>query len=389
MTAHIEDFIEAVRTSFSDEKLQRLVMSAPVKEGLPDVPRKQTVRQVEIKGVSVLQWELQFEKKQTHLNLTLDESVKKFRSEYGTLFREAYLFTSDCEYILRSSKKKMKFSRKKTASQVSRTSQSHNRSKNYLIPDGVPCPFLEALGIMNAAGHVHAAKQKKFRQVNRYLEIINDLYSHLPDEGPIRVVDFGCGLSYLTFGVHYLLTAIRQREVILHGIDQKKDVITRCQTLASDLQLGGMNFTTGKIEEAAQQENVHLALSLHACDSTTDPALAFAVNANADIILAVPCCQHEVFPQIQNDDLDLVLKHGILKERIAAISTDALRAAALEANGYQTRIMEFIDLEHTPKNLLIRAIKRPVSTAEKARAEYKAFKKMLNIKHLSTDKLLD
>ncbi len=388
MTAHLEEFINAFHSSIGEKRFQRLILSAPTQGTSPEVPRKQTVRPIEIKGQNFLQWELQFEKLQTHQNLSYEESVQKFRNDFGDMFREAYLFTNESEEILRKSKKGLKHTKKKTTSQEPRVSLKHNRAKNYLIPEGVPCPFLEALGIMNATGKVHAARQKKFRQVNRYLEIVNDLYSELPADGPIRIVDFGCGLSYLTFGVHYLLTSIHQREVVLHGIDQKSAVISRCQSLADKLQLEGLEFSNGKIEDAAQQAKVHLALSLHACDSATDAALAYAVNAQADVILAVPCCQHEVFPQIQNDDLNLILKHGILKERIAALATDALRAEALEVKGYKTQIMEFIDLEHTPKNLLIRAVKRAQSPNENSASRYEKLKEMLNIEHLATDQIL-
>ncbi len=388
MAPATEEFLKLFDSSFNNGELLSLVLSAPTKQTRnSNVPRKQTARPVVLKADPHLQWELQFEKQQTHLNLPLSESLERFKVLFGEQYREAYLFTSEHEYALRVTKKGAKLTKKASQQKRETSPKPHNRTKNYLIPEGTPCRFLVALGIMNATGQVRQSRQKKFRQINRYLEIVNDIYPKLPDEGPLRVVDFGCGLSYLTFAVHHLLSEIHQREVILLGIDQKEDVIQRCETLASDLDLDGLAFSTGRIEDAQQSEKVHLALSLHACDTATDAALKYAVTANAEVILAVPCCQHEVFPQIASEDLNLILKHGILKERIAALATDALRAAALEAVGYKTQIMEFIDLEHTPKNLLIRAVRRQANEAETSSEDYEALKRFLNVDTLATDQM--
>lgn len=388
MTPATKKFLGLLDSSFHNGEMLSAVLSAPVKHAQDsNLPRKQTVRPIELKGKPYLQWELQVEKQQTHLNLPLSESLGRFQDLFGEQYGEAYLFTSENEYAIRITKKGAKLTQKVSQQKGETAPQQHNRTKNYLIPEGTPCRFLAALGIMNAKGHVRQSRQKKFRQINRYLEIVNDIYTKLPDDGPLRVVDFGCGLSYLTFAVHHLLSEIHQREVILLGIDQKQDVIQRCETLASELDLAGFTFSTGRIEDAEQPEKVHLALSLHACDTATDAALKYAVNANAEVILAVPCCQHEVFPQIANDDLNLILKHGILKERVAALATDALRAAALEAVGYKTQIMEFIDLEHTPKNLLIRAVKRQSTNPEGSRKRYETLKSQLRINTLSADQI--
>lgn len=388
MPDHTNTFLELFARSFQSDTCERLVLCAPCTHPNSEtLPRKQTLRPIELKGETVVQWELQFDQLQTHLNLSLEQSTARFSALFGKDYREAYLFTADTEAMLRHSRQGAKLKTKQRQQPTGERPRQHNRSKNYLIPEGEPCPFLEALGIMTASGKVRESRQKKFRQINRYLEIVNDLYDQLPAAGPIRIVDFGCGLSYLTFAVHYLLTQIHSREVQLFGIDQKQDVIERCQLLAQDLNVAGMVFSTGRIEDAKQQEKVHLALSLHACDTATDAALAYAVRAEADVIMAVPCCQHEAFPQLDCDNLDLLLKHGILKERLAALATDALRAAALEGAGYKTQIMEFIDLEHTPKNLLIRAVKRTADTNALAQDQYRDLKSLLNLHTLATDEI--
>lgn len=388
MTNSSTEFLDALQDSFENDEFPRVVLSAPLKKNSKEVPRKQTLRPIELKNEIVLQWELQFEKLQTHLNLSLAESRERFLKLFGEEYREAYLFGTNYEYSLRATSKGEKLKKRKLEAKTISKPQQHNRTKNYLIPEGKAVPFLVALGIMTGSGKVKESRQKKFRQINRYLEIVNDVYAQLPTEGTLSVVDFGCGLSYLTFAVHYLLSVVHQRDVVLFGIDQKSDVIERCELLAHDLELEGLCFTTGRIEDAERIDKVHLALSLHACDTATDAALAFALAADADVILAVPCCQHEVLPQIANETFGLVLQHGILKERIASIVTDALRAEALEAAGYKTQILEFIDLEHTPKNLLIRAARRANTERDPNSDRYTALKAELGVQRLATDQLL-
>lgn len=389
MTNSSTEFLNALQDSFENDEFPRVVLSAPLKKNSTEVPRKQTLRPIELRDEIVLQWELQFEKLQTHLNLSLAESRERFLQLFGQEYREAYLFGTNYEYSLRATTKGEKLKKRRIESKAVPKPQQHNRKKNYLIPEGKPVPFLVALGIMTGSGNVKESRQKKFRQINRYLEIINDVYPQLPAEGPLSVVDFGCGLSYLTFAVHHLLSVVHNRDVILFGIDQKEDVIERCELLAHDLELDGLKFSTGRIEDAKQIEKIHLALSLHACDTATDAALAFAVGASAEVILAVPCCQHEVFTQIRNESLELIFQHGILKERVASIVTDALRAEALEAAGYKTQILEFIDLEHTPKNLLIRAVRRTNPDKHRNAERYSALKTKLGIERLATDHLIN
>jgi SAM-dependent methyltransferase len=235
-----------------------------------------------------------------------------------------------------------------------------------LIPENVPCPFLVEIGVMTAAGKVRADKQHKFRQINRFLEFVDDVLPQLPSEGTLHVVDFGCGKSSLTFAVHHLLTAVRGRDVRIVGLDRNPHVIRECRRIAAKLGSAGLEFHEGDIASHDATERVHLAISLHACDTATDAALAKAISWKADAILAVPCCQHELAPVLESESLAPLLRHGILRERLATLVTDALRAELLEANGYRTQVLEFIDLEHTPKNLLIRAVRRETATDDRA-----------------------
>lgn len=236
---------------------------------------------------------------------------------------------------------------------------AHNREKNYILPQEEPVPFLVALGVQTAEGRVVRAKYDKFRQINRYLEFVRDILPSLPNDGrTLRIVDFGCGKSYLTFGLYYYLKVMQNYDISVIGLDLKQDVIEKCQALADKLGYNGLKFLVGDIGSYNGTEEADMVVTLHACDTATDYALAKAVKWNAKVILSVPCCQHELNRQISCAALEPVLQYGIIKERMAALITDALRANLLEEQGYDTQLLEFIDMEHTPKNILIRAVKR-------------------------------
>ena len=392
MTAPTDVFMTALTKSLSDHNFRGLVVSQPARDATgecqAELPRKYKVRVIELKQGLRLQWEAHFATSTNHENLTADESIARLQLFFPDRFQDVYLFT-DCEQLnLRNTEKGIILHRK-SVEPVGDLLTSHSRQKNYLIPDGKPCPFLISLGIMTSDGKVRNSRQKKFRQVNRYLEIINDVYPQLPSIGTLRVVDFGCGLSYLTFALHHLLSEIHGRQVQLLGIDQRPDVITRCKNLASELNIHGIEFTADRIEDTSHSSEIDLAVSLHACDTATDAALAFAVQAHAKVILAAPCCQHELYSQVVNSELQLILKHGILKERFAALATDALRVAALEAVGYKTQILEFIDLEHTPKNLLIRAVRRRSNPRTTALEDYHKLQADLGLSSSAIDHILN
>ena len=265
---------------------------------------------------------------------------------------------------------------------------SGNRTKNYILKEGNPIPFLVHLGLMTKDGSVVASKYAKFRQINRFLEYVRDI---LPDvkklygkdfssERPLRIADFGCGKSYLTFAVYYYLWQIENIPVQITGLDLKEDVIAYCQKLSDELKYDSLKFFVGNIADFSYENKPDIIITLHACDTATDFALNFAVKQNALAILSVPCCQHEVNMSIsKGGELDILLRHGIIKERVCALLTDEIRAAVLESEGYSVDVIEFIDFEHSPKNLMLRA-KRTGKANAGALMQAKALKEAYGFK---------
>ena len=252
--------------------------------------------------------------------------------------------------------------------------QALNHRKHYLLPEGTPVPFLVLLGIMNDEGKVISSRYDKFRQINRFLEFIDDILPEFAektaDGQPLRIADFGCGKSYLTFAVHYFLTEIRHINCEIEGLDLKEEVITYCNDMAGKLGLKGLIFHTGNIADYSGANSPDIVITLHACDTATDYALKYAVERGARAILSVPCCQHQINTQLQNrgktggatdqvpPEFEPLLKWGIIREKFSSLVTDALRGEWLEQQGYKVQMLEFIDMEHTPKNILIRAVKK-------------------------------
>lgn len=253
------------------------------------------------------------------------------------------------------------------------------KKKNYLLSEGTPVPFLVLLGIMNDEGKVISSRYDKFRQINRFLEFIDDILPEFADKTaagqPLRIADFGCGKSYLTFAVHYFLTEIRRIPCEIEGLDLKEEVISYCNDMTQKLGLKGLIFHTGNIADYSGANSPDIVITLHACDTATDYALKYAVERGARAILSVPCCQHQLNTQLQNrgkpngatgevpPEFETLLKWGIIREKFSSLVTDTLRGEWLEAQGYKVQMLEFIDMEHTPKNILIRAVKKNGSTS--------------------------
>jgi SAM-dependent methyltransferase len=343
---------------FRDDALLRAVLSKPRSA---ELPRKVTVEPIGLRGTASFQFTAQLGDRATHENLAPDEA----RERLGLLltdYRQGLLQTADADWqVLGGNVLRRPATR--TASQ-----RRHDRRKRYLLEEGRPVPFLVELGVMTADGMVRKSRYDKFRQVNRFLELVDDVVPSLRPDGLLRVVDFGCGKSYLTFAIHHLLTELRGREVEIVGLDLKEDVIAACSSLATRSGAEGLRFEQGEIAGFDAGEKVDLVVSLHACDTATDDALAQAIHWQADVILAVPCCQKEAYRQIESSLLAPLLRHGLAKERFAALVTDTLRAQLLELQGYRTQLVEFVPLEHTAKNVLIRAVKGAPATAEVRRA---------------------
>lgn len=297
-----------------------------------------------------------------HANYAAEDLAERLEEYMRELFRQAEIKCTGETVIILVSKKgtvtvKRKQNRDMDAEKKPGRDLSHNRTKQYILQEGSPVDFLIGLGVQTPDGHIAKARYDKFRQINRYLEFIEDVLNVLPADRTIRIVDFGCGKSYLTFAMYYYLHTLQGRDIQVTGLDLKEDVIRHCNELAEQLHYDGLHFEQGDIKNYEGADRVDMVVSLHACDKATDYALEKAVKWGAGVIMAVPCCQHELNSQIHCDTLAPVLKYGLIKERISALVTDALRANLLEQQGYETQILEFIDMEHTPKNLLIRAVK--------------------------------
>ena len=317
------------------------------------------------------------EKQVFHEHLT-EAAFEAFLKEHaGTTFKNVVERTENQEITILASKKGkitrlVKEIKKDDGAVAPQTATSEG--KNYIIKEGVPVPFLVVLGVMTAEGKVIASRYDKFRQINRFLEFIDDVLPWIWDESddgerpPLRIADFGCGKSYLTFAVHYFLTEIKHIPCQIEGLDLKQDVIDYCNDITARLGLQGLHFSVGDISAYKGDAAPDLVMTLHACDTATDFALEYAVSRGAKVILSVPCCQHQINTQLQqnrkgkikqNDSaLEPLLKYGLLREKFSSLLTDALRGEWLEQQGYRVQMLEFIDEEHTPKNVLIRAVKK-------------------------------
>lgn len=297
-----------------------------------------------------------------HTNYERQEVVTYILNMVQYSFKQCEILTPDVTTnILVSKKGKITISKKRNKmQQIAKDGvgiQSHNRKKNYILQEGIAVPFLIDLGVMNVKGEVLKQKYDKFKQINRFLEFVRDVLPALPRNRELQILDFGCGKSYLTFALYYYLHELQGLDVSITGLDLKKAVIEKCNQLSNTYGYDKLIFKMGDIAQyQSEQNHVDMVVTLHACDTATDYALCKAVRWGAKVILSVPCCQYELNGQIANELLQPIFKYGILKERSAAIFTDAIRAEVLRTKGYQTDILEFIDMEHTPKNLLIRAV---------------------------------
>lgn len=313
--------------------------------------------------------------------------VKKIIDYMTEDFKQAQINMTDAVATILSSKSKTLTCKYKKAGQLKvQRDLSHNRTKKYIIQEGKPVAFMIDLGVMGQDGKIIRTRYDKFRQINRFLEYIEDILPKLDKERELTIIDFGCGKSYLTFAMYYYLKELKGYNIRIIGLDLKADVIEHCNELRTRYGYDKLDFYVGDIATYKDVDKVDMVVTLHACDTATDYALAKAVKWGAEVILSVPCCQHEANRTIKSDILSPVMDYGILKERMAAIVTDAARAKLLTANGYDTQILEFIDMEHTPKNLLIRAVKSSKEDIS-AREKTKDMLEALNLE-LTIDKLI-
>ncbi len=357
----IEEFLDNER-----ELPQRVILSNPVTS---DAEFRRVVFMRKKDGY---QREAYTEQQVFHKNIKEGELTAEIAALFGTMHRQCNLFyeSSTAEIKLSKSGKCM-LSRGKAAEAGQHVYAEHNRTKQYRIPEGTIVPPLVDMGIFTKEGKVAASMHDKFRQINRFVELVADAADCLPKNRPIHILDFGCGKSYLTFILYYYFTEIMKLQVKITGLDLKADVIRDCNRAAERYGYENLHFAVGDVGGYKTDDPIDMVVTLHACDTATDYALFHAIKARASLILSVPCCQHEMNKSMKTGKLPLVGRYGIIKERMAALMTDAVRANLLTACGYKTQVIEFVDMSHTPKNLLLRATAtlQPESVRKKALSE--------------------
>lgn len=359
--------------------------------------KKIILKPVSIKGDYQIQFEKFENNKAFHENLDSGKALN-FIFDLLDKFKQFLFITTDSEIQILKNKKGFSIKKKETSKKT--ISLSHNNEKNYILKENTPIPFLIKLGVMDKDGNITKEKFNKFRQINRYLEFIEDTLKELQEKKLIndtmKIVDFGCGKSYLTFALYHYLKNIKKMNISITGLDLKDDVITHCNQIAKELNFNDLHFSKGDIKDFKSSDEIDMIFSLHACNIATDYSILKGLELNAKAILAVPCCQSEINQKInQNNkssfkkELSSLANHGILQERFSSLATDALRALALEACGFNSKVMEFIDMEHTPKNILIKAI-RANSSLEKLQEKKKEidrYTEFLGVKPLLCDLL--
>lgn len=352
---------EAIEQLFNEELL-KAVLSNPQNK---DTFKKVVIRQVQLKNKRCYQFEKYTQKQVFHENVDAKEACA-LALELMQLFKQCDANTRTHHYLIKRSKKDKVFISKKEVANTAEVKQ-HNRSKKYLIPDGTFVPPLYDLGVFSKEGKVIHAMYDKYKQINRFIEMIDDSIPH--DMTSLRIIDFGCGKSYLTFILYYYLVFIKKLKVDMIGLDLKEDVIHKCNAIAQKYGYDGLHFEVGDINGYHLEGNLDMVISLHACDTASDYALYNAIQWQAKMIFCVPCCQHELNQQMKSEHFAITTKYGLLKERMASLFSDQIRANLLESCSYKVQVLEFIDITHSPKNILLRCVKSDkISEAKKAKA---------------------
>lgn len=365
------DDLRKYLTDYLSEKLNKITISNSKEKG---GVKKIHIRPILLREKVYFQFESFTEKQAFHENLIKEDAVEKIfklMEEFKQLELDHSEVSLNC-LISKKGKVTLKLKKKPNNNKEPAVSNcencsdtkpqlTHNKEKKYLIPEGTPVEFLIDLGVMTTDGKIRDKMYDKYKQINRFLEFIRDIIPELPKDKELTIIDFGCGKSYLTFAIYYYLHVLNDFKLNMIGLDLKEDVIDKCNKLAVKYGFDKLKFLVGDIKDYEGVTSVDMVVTLHACDTATDYALYKAVNWGASVILSVPCCQHEMNTAMgkskEKNDLSSLLSYGIIRERTCALFTDAIRAESLKAQGYAVQLLEFIDMEHTPKNILIRAVK--------------------------------
>lgn len=374
--------IDVLKFVIDNKILQKLTLSKCVDKNI----LRTTGRLTEIKGVIYLALEtFHADGKATQKNIPLVDAAERICQLLPSQYKQLNIVTPNGSCEVKVSKK----DKITVIDHIKRTCApaadlSHNRKKQYLIPADQPVDFLIALGVQDRDGHIFDKKRAKFRQINRFLEIVSDVESNIITNDSLYILDLCCGKSYLSFALYYYFTVIRGKRVVMDCVDLKADVIEFCSRVAKDLHYDHLHFIAGDIRDFPVRQQPDLTVSLHACDIATDIVLAKGIDSGSKVILSTPCCHHEMMHQLKPTGAftDFLLEHSILKQKLADAATDALRCKVLQINGYDVTALELIDPEETPKNVLIRGVKRTkqdVAQVEQLKKEYNDICRSLGI----------
>lgn len=357
--------INAIQTLFQEDIIKIIISNPRNKEVMY---KKVTIRKVLLKEKEVYQIEKFTQKQAFHENVTKEEAKEIVLSFMQKDFKQCDAFTKEHTYMIKISKKEKVFvSKKKAQNTVKQVPVEHNRKKEYLIPENEFIAPLYDLGVISKEGKIIQSMYDKYKQINRFIEMINDCLSE--DMKELNIIDFGCGKSYLTFILYYFLVEVKKIKVHMIGLDLKEEVIAKCNDIASKYHYEDLHFKVGDINGYKTDRDIDMVITLHACDTATDYALYNAITWNAKMIFSVPCCQHEINAQWSQDAYSLFSNYGLIKERTAALVTDAMRANLLQCASYKVQVLEFIDLAHSPKNILLRCVKSAsISKTKKVKA---------------------
>lgn len=337
------------------DTIQGVTVSNPIKKNT-ELGTKIKIVPVLVKNKKSFQFSKYVGEKVFHNNCDLENFFNVLVDEMETNFKQCEIVANNRLTILMNKKKQFTLTGVKENLNVNTKAVSHNKAKQYILPDGQYVDWMYKLGLMDKNGVVLAHRQKKFRQINKFLEMLRDVEKHIPENSTI--VDMGCGKSYLTFATYYYFNVIKNKNVKIDGYDLKKDVVEYCNSLSEKFGFDNLKFYCKDIAEIGNDDNkISMIITLHACDTATDYAIYHGIRWNCNVIINVPCCQHELFHQMKNSAFPIITEHGILKERFAAMLTDSIRSRILNLVGYKSEIMEFIEVENTPKNLMICSIK--------------------------------
>ena len=385
-----EDILSELMENIKDNKLIKIVFSDRQDGDF----NKIIMKSLSLKSAKNIQIESFKDNKAFHKNIELNnfQEIENILKEYIENFKQILLQIESLDISFM--KKKENFIKKENKNNLIKNSNEHNKKKKYILNEGEKIDFLIELDLMSVEGKILKSSYNKFKQINKYLEFIDDVIVELKTkkliDNHINILDFGCGKSYLTFALYYYLKHYRKDlSFSIVGLDLKKDVIEFCNKVAQKLDYKNLEFLNGNIKDYDRTKKVDLVFSLHACNNATDYSLEKALSLNAKAILAVPCCHHEFFEKIQKNKnsgfyntLKIIADNGIVLDKFASLATDSFRSLTLELCGYKTRMIEFIDMEHTPKNILIKAIKSKSSNLKEKLKEYNRLKKFLGIQPL-------